>query len=121
MSARLLTTLFLGIFFFTGCYTLNQVGEPVDHGIEITNMEKTTPVSHFQREVIIDHFIWGLVSPANAEVEKLISQEVEKAGGVRAVNIRMKYQMTFLNGLLNTITFGIYNPFTLTVEGDIVK
>ncbi|MCH8269429.1 MAG: hypothetical protein IH846_18175, partial [Acidobacteria bacterium] len=29
-------------------------------------------------------------------------------------------QMSFLNGLLNLITFGIYSPFTLTVEGDIV-
>ena len=121
MSARLITTLFLGIFFLTGCYTLNQVGEPVDHGIEMTNMEKATPMSHFQQDVTVNHFIWGLVSPENAEVEKLISQEVERVGGSRAVNIRMKYQMTFVNGLLNAITFGIYNPFTLTLEGDVVK
>ena len=113
--------LLIGLFLLTGCYTLNQIGEPVDQGIEITNMEKATPVSHFERDETINHFIWGLVSPGNAEVEKVIAQEVKKIGGTRAVNVRMKYQMTFVNGLLNLVTFGIYNPFTLTIEGDVVK
>jgi len=84
-------------------------------------MEKATPVSHFERDETINHFLWGLVSPANAEVEQLIAMEVQRIGGTRAVNIRMKYQMTFLNGLLNLITLGIYNPFTLTIEGDVIK
>ncbi|MDH3267504.1 MAG: Bor family protein [Ignavibacteria bacterium] len=121
MSIRIIATFFIGIFLLTGCYTLNQIGEPVDQGIEITNMEKVTPVSHFETDATINHFLWGLVSPSNAEVEQLIAQEVKRIGGTRAVNIRMKYQMTFVNGLLNFITLGIYNPFTLTVEGDVVK
>jgi len=121
MSIRIITTVFIGIFLLTGCYTLNQIGEPVDQGIEITNMEKATPVSHFERDETITHFLWGLVSPANAEVEQIIAKEVQRIGGTRAVNIRMKYQMTFVNGLLNLLTLGIYNPFTLTIEGDVIK
>jgi hypothetical protein len=121
MSIRIIGTFFIGIFLLTGCYTLNQIGEPVDQGIEITNVEKATPISHFKTDETINHFIWGLVSPSNAEVEKLIAQEVQRVGGTRAVNVRMTYQATFLNGLISTITFGIYHPFTLTIEGDVVK
>lgn len=121
MSLKIFSVLLMGLFLLTGCYTLNQVGEPVNQGIEITNMEKATPVSHFEREITINHFIYGLVSPGNAEVEQTIAQEVQRIGGTRAVNIRMKYQQTFVNGLLSIITIGIYNPFTLTIEGDVVK
>ncbi len=65
-------------------------------------------------------WIFGLVSPADAGLEKLISEAVRSKGGTRAVNIKMQYQMSFLNGFLNVITFGIFSPFTLTVEGDVV-
>ncbi|MDO8549445.1 MAG: hypothetical protein Q7S39_04730 [Ignavibacteria bacterium] len=109
------------LFLLTGCYTLNQVGAPTDEAIEITNSEKAVPISHFVRDVTVNHFIFGLVSPGDAEVEKLISQEIKKYGGTRAVNVRMKYQSTFLNGLIGIITFSIYHPYSLTIEGDVVK
>jgi hypothetical protein len=113
--------IFVALFLLTGCYTLNQVGAPTDEAIEITNSEKAVPISHFVRDETVNHFIFGLVSPGDAEVEKLISQEIKKNGGTRAVNIRMKYQQTFLNGLIGLVTLGIYNPFSLTIEGDVVK
>jgi len=109
------------LFLLPGCYTLNQVGAPTDEAIEITNSEKAVPISHFVRNETVNHFIFGLVSPGDAEVEKLISQEIKKYGGTRAVNIRMKYQQTFVNGLIGILTLGIYNPFSLTIEGDVVK
>ena len=65
-------------------------------------------------------WIFGLVSPADAGVEKLISEAVRSKGGTRAVNVKMKYRMSFVNGLLSLITFTLYSPFTLTVEGDVV-
>ena len=117
MSIFLIAALFL----LSGCYTLNQVGAPSDEAIEITNSEKAVPISHFVRDETVNHFIFGLVSPGDAEVEKFISQEVKKSGGTRAVNISMKYQQTFLNGLVGLLTLGIYNPFSLTIEGDVVK
>ncbi len=109
------------LFLLTGCYTLNQIGAPTDEAIEITNSEKADPVSHFVRDETVNHYIFGLVSPGDAEVEKFISQEIKRYGGTRAVNIRMKYQQTFVNGLIGLLTLGIYNPFSLTIEGDVVK
>ncbi len=62
-----------------------------------------------------------MVSPDDVGIEKLVADAVQLDAGAGAVNVRIKYQMTFVNGLVNLITFGIYNPFTLTVEGDVVK
>ena len=55
------------------------------------------------------------------DVAKILSDEVKAAGGTHAVNVKVNYQATFVNGLLNIITASIYNPFTLTIEGDVVK
>lgn len=104
-----------------GCYTMNQVGTPADVAIEVTNTQNATAAQHFTRTKIVNHFVFGLVSPEDSGFEKLIAEEVKKNSGTRAVNLRSKYQLTFVNGLVGMITFGIYTPYTLTVEGDVVK
>ena len=104
-----------------GCYTLNQVGSPVDEAIEITNTENATPIKHFSRTKTVSHFVYGLVSPDDAGIERIVADAVKQNGGTRAVNVKLKYQQTFINGLVGGLTFGIYTPFTLTVEGDVVK
>lgn len=104
-----------------GCYTLNQTGAPVNEDIEITNTENATPIKHFEKTKTVSHFLFGLVSPADAGIEKIVTDAVQANGGTSAVNVKLKYQQTFVNGLLGGITFGIYTPFTLTVEGDVVK
>ena len=104
-----------------GCYTLNQVGSPVDEGIEITNTENATVVKHFTRTKTVNHFVYGLVSPDDAGIEQIVADAVKQSGGTRAVNVKLKYQQTFVNGLVSGLTFGIYSPFTLTIEGDVAK
>ena len=104
-----------------GCYTLNQIGTPTDEAIEITNSENATSIKHFTRTKTVSHFIYGLVSPDDAGVEKIVADAVKQYGGTRAVNVKMKYQQTFLNGFVAGLTFGIYSPFTLTIEGDVIK
>ena len=99
---------------------MHQVGTASKEGIEITNMEKASSMGQFSSKKWVHHFIFGLVSPDDVGVEKLISEAVQSKGGTRAVNVKMQYQMSFVNGLLNVITFGIYSPFTLIVEGDVV-
>ncbi len=69
----------------------------------------------------VHHFIFGLVTASDPEVAKALSDEVKTAGGSNAINVKINYQMTFVNGLLNAITVGIYNPFTLTIDSDVIK
>lgn len=109
------------VYLAQGCYTLNQVGAPVDEAIEITNTQQAAAAQHFTRTKTIHHFVYGLVSPDDAGIEKAVSDAVKQHGGTRAVNVKMKYRQTFINGLVAGLTMGIYTPFTLTIEGDIVK
>lgn len=119
---KLIVFLLLSLFLLAqGCYSLNQVGAPTDTAIEITNSKNVSTIYHFERTKTIHHFVYGLVSPDDAGIEKVISDAVKQKGGTRAVNVKMKYQQTFVNGLVNVLTFGIYNPFTLKIEGDVSK
>ncbi len=109
------------LVFSQGCFTLNQVGTPIDEAIEITNSLNARSVKHFSRTKTVNHFIFGLVSPDDVGIEKIVSDEVKLNAGTRAINVKLKYQQTFLNAFVSVITIGIYTPFTLTIEGDVAK
>lgn len=111
----------LALFCAQGCYTLHQVGTPTDEAIEITNTDNATPIRHFTRTKKVNHFVFGLVSPDDAGIERIVSDAVKLEGGTKAVNVRMKYQLKFVDGLVSFITLGIYTPFTLSIEGDVVR
>jgi hypothetical protein len=104
-----------------GCYTLATVNSPTEQGIEMSNAKKATTTAHFQRSEWVNHFIFGLVTSTKPDMTKMIANEVQMKGGKSAVNVTITYEATFVQGLLNIVTFGIYNPFTLTIEGDVVK
>ena len=114
-SRLVVFALFVLIVFLQGCYTMHQVGTTSNAGIEITNMEKASSMGQFSSKKWVHHFIFGLVSPADTGVEKLISEAVRSKGGTRAVNVKMKYQMSFVNGLLSFITFTLYSPFGVII------
>ncbi len=120
-NAILAFVVILTIAFLQGCFTLNQIGSTRDSGIEMTNSENASSIKNFTKTKKVNHFLWGLVSPDDSEVEKLVSDEVKANNGTRAVNVKLKYQQTFGNGFLTLITLGIYSPFTLTVSGDVVR
>ncbi len=120
-NAMLAFVVILTLAFLQGCFTLNQIGSTRDSGIEMTNSENASSIKNFTKTKKVNHFLWGLVSPDDSEVEKLVSDEVKANNGTRAVNVKLKYQQTFGNGFLTLITLGIYSPFTLTVSGDVVK
>ncbi|PKL85928.1 MAG: hypothetical protein CVV22_05190 [Ignavibacteriae bacterium HGW-Ignavibacteriae-1] len=93
---RTFVSLFLIVaisFLMASCYTLTyNVGEGAKSGIEVT--EK----NHY--------LIYGLAPIKTSDPTKM-------AGG--AANYTVTIQHTFVDGLLNAITFGIYTPTTTTV------
>lgn len=54
------------------------------------------------------HFLFGLIGDTNVEVEKVCSSG----------NATIKDQHSFLNGLIQAVTFGIYGPTTVKVYCD---
>jgi hypothetical protein len=117
---------YAGMFFaasimLQGCFTLRHGTIPVDEGIELTNINNEAISGHFEASKKIHHFVYGLVSPDDTGLEEIISNQLKFAKGRKAVNVRIVYQQKFLDSLVGALTFGIYTPFSLKVEGDIVK
>jgi len=50
-----------------------------------------------------------------------IKAEVTKLGGSRAIDVKIEYKATFINILLNAITWCIYAPSTAHVTGTVIK
>ncbi len=77
----------------TSCYTYTfSVGEGSQTGVEVRKM------NHY--------LIYGL-APVG------VSDPNELAGGAKDYNVTIKH--TFVDGLINAITFGIYTPTTTIV------
>ncbi len=116
-----IAVLVLCVVGFSGCYTLNAIGTPSDTTISMSNQPAGTMIKHFSLSMKVHHLIYGLVTLNDPEIAKAVTDEVKSAGGVRAVNVKITYQMTFVDGLVNMITFSVYNPMTMVLEGDVVK
>ena len=106
---------------FSGCYTLNAIGTPSDTAISMSNQPSGTMIKHFSMSMKVHHLIYGLVTLNDPEIAKAVSDEVKASGGTHAINVKITYQMTFVDGLVNMITFSVYNPMTMVLEGDVVK
>ncbi len=122
MKQKVILLLFLAFAIaVTGCYTLNAIGTPADPTLSLSNHPTGSIIKHFSTTMKVNHFIYGLVTPSDPDVAKALSDEVRVAGGTHAINVKVHYEMMFIDGLINFLTLGIYNPFTLTIEGDVVK
>ncbi len=96
MKKRLINSLLIvGVaILMTSCYTYTfSVGDGAQTGVEVTQK------NHY--------VIYGLAPIA-------ISDPADMAGGADSYDVKIEH--TFVDGLLNAITFGIYTPTTTTVR-----
>ena len=57
----------------------------------------------------------------DTKIYDTIQREIQKYTGDAAVNITIEYEASFIDLLLNGITFGIYAPATARIQGTVVK
>lgn len=57
----------------------------------------------------------------DTEIYDAIQREIQKYTGDAAVNVTIVYKATFVDFLLNGLTFGIYAPAHARITGTIVK
>ncbi len=57
----------------------------------------------------------------DTKIYDTIQREIQKYTGDAAVNITIEYEASFVDLLLNGITFGIYAPATARIKGTVVK
>jgi predicted RNA binding protein with dsRBD fold (UPF0201 family) len=55
------------------------------------------------------------------EIYDAIRREIQKYSGDAAVNVTVEYQASFVDLLLNGVTFGLYAPAHAKISGVIVK
>jgi hypothetical protein len=78
-------------------------------------------VRAFRAEVKSSHVVWGLVNPNDNLVRQTIDREVKLAGGKRARHVRLTREIGLIDGVIGTVTLGIYTPWTLVIEGEVVR
>ncbi|UCF99567.1 MAG: hypothetical protein JSV89_08500 [Spirochaetaceae bacterium] len=97
-------------------------------------MNKATPsyteITQFEKKVVVHEFIGSsggtnflnlTATDMDNEILDAIRLEIELHSGDAAVNVTIKYEATFIDLLLNGITWGIYAPAHATISGTIVK
>jgi len=121
---RLLTLLVVGLF-VVSCTTFKFEGAQVTRDIQSYNS-----VGTFDITVKVHEFLgssgganlFNVTSDAmNTVIYDAIQREIQKYTGDAAVNISIEYQASFIDLLLNGITYGIYAPATARVKGTIIK
>jgi hypothetical protein len=94
------------------------------------NMPSYQRVGEFETTVMVNEFL-GSSGGANLvnvtatnmdnEIYDAIRREIQKYSGDAAVNVTVEYQASFVDLLLNGVTFGLYAPAHAKISGVIVK
>lgn len=105
----------------TGCYTVTIDARDADRIYSLSGKPGGALARSFRVEMKAQHLVYGLINLSNPDVEAAIAREVKSAGGKAAINIRLTHQIAFIDGLIGGVTFGIYTPTTVIVEGEVVR
>ena len=82
----------------------------------------SSPVlGHFDESRHAHFLIYGLINVGTPNVSEVLEEQVKMKQGTAVTNLELTTTHTFVDGLINGITFGIYNPVTVEFAGDVVK
>ena len=82
----------------------------------------TSPtLGHFTESRHAHFLIAGLINIGTPNVSEVLEEQVKMKGGSAVANLQLTTTHTFVDGLVNIITGGIYNPVTVEFDGDVVK
>ena len=80
-----------------------------------------TPVGHFIEDRHAHFLIYGLINVGTPNVSEVLDEQVKMKQGSAVTNLQITTTHSFVDGLINLITFNIYSPVTVEFEGDVVK
>ena len=92
-------------------------------------------VKHFSKELRGWFTVFNLVTISNPDVQRLIQNELQATGGDAVINVSIKGQTTFIDGLIPvgvSVIGSLISPYgfalgyligarTYTIEGDVIK
>jgi hypothetical protein len=120
VHAKLLKTLLVAALAssLTGCYRVTYDMDPMASPALVKAGQR---VRSFRTELKSTHLAWGLVNPNDRIVMDAVAREVKLAGGKRARNVRLTREVGVVDGLVGMLTVGLYTPWTLVIEGEVVR
>ena len=89
-----------------------------------------TVLGDFHTEVWVNEFLGNSAGPklfnltadaTDQAVKDAIQKEIQAKGGTAAINVKIVHQASFVDLLLNAVTWNIYAPGDLIITGTIVK
>jgi hypothetical protein len=105
----------------TGCYTVTIDARDADRIYSLSGKPGGAVVRSFRVEMKAQHLVYGLITLSTPDVQAAIAREVKSANGKSVANIRITNQMALIDGVIGGVTFGIYTPTTVIIEGDVIR
>src|SRR5579885_2703773 len=93
------------------CYTVrmnNMAGGPPTS----FDPPKGAPIGHFDESRHAHFIIAGLINLGTPNISEVLTEQVHSMNGSGVANLQLTTTHTFIDCLVNGITFGIYNPVT---------
>jgi len=119
-NLMLITLSLLIVTSLSGCYKIVLDATDSDIPISLNDDKSGKIIDNFEIEIKSHHIIYGLVTLNDPEIQRAITKKVKNVGGKKAINVVITHEHSFIDGLINIITAGLYNPTSITIEGDIV-
>jgi len=120
-----LATILAIVLVVGACTTFQFSGATV-----VEDMPSMQPLGDFETSVAVHEFV-GASGGANlfnvtadsmdAKIYDAIRREVQKRSGDAAINVTVRYEASFVNLLLNGLTWGLYAPATAVISGTVVS
>ncbi|MCL2472348.1 MAG: Bor family protein [Treponema sp.] len=118
--------LIFSIFIFTmSCRSFQmsgiEVSKEVVTGDTIGNFDITVNVNKFLGNSGGTNLFNATSEATDPIIIDAVKREISNMGGSRAINVKVEYEASFVDILLNYVTFYIWAPSTARVTGTIVK
>ncbi len=113
------------VLFAASCTTFQLSGIQMNE-----EMASYQTVGEFETTVMVNEFLGNsgganIVNVTATEMDNpiydAVRREINKYSGDAAVNVTVTYEATFVDLLLNGVTFGLYAPAHAKINGTVVK
>lgn len=102
------------ILFCSSCYHFHHTAGDAQRSISMTRTSGGTKAFTVQKGWV-SMWLWGLVGK-DVPTDQWIAEEIGKDKKIS--NLKIDTKMSFLNGLVNIVTFGIYAPQSVKLTGE---
>lgn len=108
----------LVVLLLGGCFTL-KIDVAGRNGIAAMTDVKGSVEGSFTEAETVSFLFWGLTQHKNADPDAVLRPYMTR--NRRIANLKITTEQTFMDGLLSAVTLGIYNPWTVRYEGDVIR